>query len=99
MVPKTTSCDLKSSDGNIYLKGLEASKKALQKAPNDLLSHLLLAAAYSRAGRMEEAQTEAAEVLRINPKFSLEYFAKRMTLKNQDDKDRVIEALRKAGLK
>jgi adenylate cyclase len=74
-------------------------KKALQKAPNDLLSHLLLAATYSRAGRMEEAQTEAAEVLRINPKFSLEYFAKRMTLKNQDDKDRVIDTLRKAGLK
>lgn len=24
-VPKTTSCDLKSSDGNIYLKGLEAN--------------------------------------------------------------------------
>lgn len=26
MVPKTTSCDLKSSDGNIYLKGLEANQ-------------------------------------------------------------------------
>jgi len=26
LVPKTTACDLKSSDGNIYLKGLEASQ-------------------------------------------------------------------------
>lgn len=26
MVPKSTSCDLKSSDGNIYLKGLEANQ-------------------------------------------------------------------------
>jgi hypothetical protein len=47
---------------------------------------------------MEEAQTEAAEVLRIDPKFSLKYFAKQMTVKNQGQRDRFIEALRKAGL-
>ena len=27
-------------------------------------------------GREEEARAEAAEVLRINPKFSVDYFAK-----------------------
>ena len=82
-----------------YEEAILTFKKALQKAPNDQLSHLLLAAAYSFAGRLEEAQSEAAEVLRINPKFSLEYFAKTMTLKNKADRERVIDALRKAGLK
>ena len=80
-------------------EAIATCKKAVQKAPNDLLSHLFLAKAYSVAGRMEEAQTEAAEILRINPKFSLEYFAKQLTLKNQADRDRLINALRKAGPK
>jgi hypothetical protein len=49
--------------------------------------------------RNEEARIEAAEVLRINPKFSLEGFAKSVTYKNQEDVERTISALRKAGLK
>jgi adenylate cyclase len=79
-------------------EAIATCKKAVQKAPNDLLSRLFLIRVYSGAGRMEEAQTESTEVLRINPKFSLEYFAKQMTVKNQDQRDRFIEALRKAGL-
>ena len=55
--------------------------------------------AYSLCGREEEARETAAGVIRINPKFSCDYFAKRLTYKNQADKDRFIEALRKAGLK
>ena len=59
-----------------------------------------MAAFYSRAGRDKEARIEAAEVLRINPKFSLEKFAKSVTYKNQEDVERAIIApLRKAGLK
>jgi hypothetical protein len=48
---------------------------------------------------MDEAQAEAEEVLKINPKFSLENFIKTLPHKNKADKDLVIEALRKAGLK
>jgi hypothetical protein len=39
------------------------------------------------------------EVLRINHKFSLEKFAKGARYKNQGDRERLIGALRKAGLK
>jgi adenylate cyclase len=60
---------------------------------------LFLAAAYSLAGQDEKARVEAAEVLRINPKFSLEKFAQSVTYKNQEDKERLISALRQAGLK
>jgi len=38
-------------------------------------------------------------VLRIQPKFSLERLAKTVPYKNKADRDRVIDALRKAGLK
>jgi adenylate cyclase len=74
-------------------------KKALNRAPNDVLTHISLASTYSRAGRMDEAQAEAEEVLKINSKFSLENFVETLPHKNKDDKDLIIEALRKAGLK
>ena len=52
------------------------------------------------ADRQEEARSEAAEVLRQYPEFSLERFAKTFPWKNKDDVERyIIEPLRKAGLK
>ncbi|MGZ3614275.1 MAG: hypothetical protein ACXWMW_09450, partial [Syntrophales bacterium] len=54
--------------------------------------------AYSFLGRDEEAHAEAEEVFRINPKFSLERFLKDLPY-DQSRKDRVGDALRKAGLK
>jgi adenylate cyclase len=74
-------------------------KKAIQRAPDYFYGHLGLAATYSKMGHEEEARTEAAEILRIKPNFSLDFFNKTSALKDQSDKDRVIDALRKAGLK
>jgi adenylate cyclase len=81
-----------------YEDGIAFSKKAIQKAPNDLIAYLGLTYAYSAAGRQEEAQKAAAELLRINPKFFLQSYEKRAAYKNQADTDRMIAALRKAGL-
>jgi len=50
-------------------------------------------------GRLEEARAEAAEVMRIDPKFSLEDFTKRFPWKDQARLDRFFEACRKAGVK
>ena len=50
-------------------------------------------------GREKEARAEAAEILRINPKFSVDYFAKTISNKDQSVSDRAVAALRKAGLK
>ena len=63
------------------------------------MAHLSLAGTYSLLGRDEEACAEAEGVLRMNPKFSLEYFAKTLPFKNQAETDRFVEALRKTGLK
>ena len=82
-----------------YEEAIRWCEKAVREKPDSLFTHLMLAAVYSFSGRDEEARNEAAEVLRINPKFSLDKYAKRVTYKNQDDKERVITALRKAGLK
>jgi adenylate cyclase len=82
-----------------YKEAIETAKEALQHVPNNIFIYLQLAATYSMMGRGEEARAAAAEVLKINPKFSLEQFAKTIYLKNKVDKDRTLEALRKAGLK
>ncbi len=74
-------------------------KRAATREPNNLGAQLALTVAYSLSGRDEEARATAAEVLRINPKFSLEYFSKTLVYKNQADRDRFVESLRKAGLK
>jgi len=51
------------------------------------------------SGRDEEASVQAKEVLRLQPKFSFEGYAKRLRLKNQADRKHLNDALRKAGLK
>ena len=69
----------------------------LNPAPNAVITRIHLVFAYTVAGRMHEA--EAEEVPKINPKCSLENFAGALPHKNKADKNLVIEALRKAGLK
>ncbi|HBH87531.1 MAG TPA: hypothetical protein DDY17_08035 [Syntrophaceae bacterium] len=65
-------------------------KELLQKQPDHFFAHLGLANTYSKMGRMEDARKEAAEVLRINPKFSLERFATRVRFKNPMYKERYL---------
>jgi len=76
-----------------------AFKKALQRAPNNLIAHIGLGATYSLMGREKEARAEAEEILRINPKFSVDYFAKTTPYKDPSEIDKIADALRKAGLK
>jgi TolB-like protein/DNA-binding winged helix-turn-helix (wHTH) protein/Flp pilus assembly protein TadD len=66
---------------------------------NWLPVHLTLAAVYSELGRDAEAHAEMVEVLRLNPKFSLEVHKQRMPIKDPIVLERQIAALRKAGLK
>jgi tetratricopeptide (TPR) repeat protein len=74
-------------------------KKFLTLYPNFLGAHLTLAAVYSELGREAEARAEAAEVLRINPNFSLEIHRQRVPLKDPAVLERHLAALRTAGLK
>ncbi len=50
-------------------------------------------------GREKAARAEAAEVLRVNPKFSLDSLPKMLPYKDQSETEKVANALRKAGLK
>jgi adenylate cyclase len=74
-------------------------KQFLSRYPNILGAHLTLAAVYSELGRAAEARAEAAEVLRLNPQFSLEVHRQREPIKDPALLERQLAALRKAGLK
>jgi adenylate cyclase len=82
-----------------YEEAIAQVKKAIEREPNDILSYSVLASSYSMAGREEEARAAAAEILRINPNFSLENYIKRSPHKDQTVNERYVDAMRKAGLK
>ena len=74
-------------------------QRYLSRYPNRLDVHLALAVVYRELGQAAEAQKEAAEVLRLNPNFSLAVHKQRMPIKDPVVLERHIAALRKAGLK
>jgi tetratricopeptide (TPR) repeat protein len=74
-------------------------RQFVSRYPNILDSHLTLAAVYSELGKAAEARTEAAEVLRLNPHFSLVTYKQREPIKDPAVLERQVAALRKAGLK
>ena len=80
-------------------EALKAYENALKLNPNDIFTHLNIAALYIELGRDEQARAEVREVLRLHPKFSLDYFAKTLTFKDQSFVNRRLELMRKAGLK
>jgi adenylate cyclase len=82
-----------------YEEARVSLQRFLSRYPNILPVHLSLAAVYSELGQTAEAQKEVAEVLRLNPKFSLEVHKQRMPIKDPAVLERHIAALRKAGLK
>lgn len=57
-------------------------QRYLNRYPNSLPAHLALVTVYSDMGQDAEARKEAAEVLRLNPKFSLEVHKERMPIKD-----------------
>jgi adenylate cyclase len=78
---------------------ISANIKAIQLALDNISDHLHLTITYSMMGREKEARAEAAEVLRINPEYSVDSFAENIPYKDQVETDKVVQAMRKAGLK
>ncbi len=82
-----------------YEEAITWCKKAIRQEPNSLLAHMFMTAVYSYSARDEEARVEAAEILRIQPKFSLKKLEKKLTYKRESDREKLLGAFRKAGLK
>ena len=82
-----------------YDEAIVAYNEALDRSSGNWLARVPLTASYIFIDREDEARAEAAEILRLNPKFSLDYLEKRLSFKDQAFTERYVDALRKAGLK
>jgi len=66
--------------------------------PDFLMPYLHLIPCYVNQDQVEAARISAKKVLEIEPSFSLEYYKSTIPMKDQERLDKIISALRKAGL-
>jgi len=77
-----------------YDEAITWCEKAVREAPDSLYARIMMTVVYSWSGQDEKARAEAAEVLRIQPKYTIE----EQRYKRKEDSERFNGALRKAGL-
>ena len=82
-----------------YSQALPFLRECVSRAPNLRAGHGWLAATYAQLGNIEQARAEAAEVLRIEPKYTIEGTQARLSgFKRPEDAEHFFDGLRKAGL-
>jgi adenylate cyclase len=81
-----------------YSEAVPLLRECAARAPELQIAHLWLAAAYAQSGQLAEASAEAAEVLRINPVFTMEKWKCQDVYRHSMDSEHLFEGLRKAGL-
>jgi len=79
-------------------QAIEMLQTGADISPNYQQLRVWLAAAYAASGRLEEAEWEVAEILAINPKFSLESVGIAFPFRDPRYRDRFVADLIKAGL-
>jgi adenylate cyclase len=90
-------------EANYLLKQYHEAQRWLRtatgRAPNHQYGHAFLAATYAQLGQLEDAHAQAAEVLRLNPKYTIGETQKRVSVfKRAEDLEHLVDGLRKAGL-
>jgi adenylate cyclase len=72
--------------------------ECISRQPTLQWPHVTLACAYAQLGQPEEARAEAAEVLQLNPGFTIESSKRILVYKGPKDLEHHIDGMRKAGL-
>jgi adenylate cyclase len=80
-----------------YEKALIEFKKMHRRAPKSPWPHFFLATAYSLLDRKEEAHASAEKCLELMPNISVSFISKTWAINNQDYRELVLDAMRKAG--
>lgn len=79
-------------------KAIEAMNKGNVRDPKYANGRAWLAAVYADLGREEEMRLQAAEVMRLNPKFSVKFHMEDFPFKDREVNERRRALLVKAGL-
>ena len=70
----------------------------IARNPDTDASRMLLAACYGHLGRAEDARAMWADLLKVNPGFSLTQRARVLPYKDPEDFQRIAAGLKRAGL-
>jgi adenylate cyclase len=70
----------------------------IARMPGTDASRMLLVSCYGHLGRAEDARKAWAELLNVNPHFSLQQRARVLPYKDPGDFHKIVEGLAKAGL-
>jgi len=76
----------------------EVLVERIRRFPGTDASRMLLASCYGHLGRLDEARSAWAELLKVNPDFSLAQRARVLPYKQPSDFQRIVDGLAKAGL-
>ena len=79
-------------------ESIEAYSEMVSRDPDHIEGHIGLAGILSESGKIEQARASTAEVLRINPEFSIERHFSSIAYRDQAIIMGFAEELRKAGL-
>jgi adenylate cyclase len=82
-----------------YEPAAQRLQERIARTPGTDSSRMLLASCYGHLGRLNEARAVWAEMLKINPDFSLEQRARVLPYKDPRDFQRIADGLAKAGLR
>jgi adenylate cyclase len=81
-----------------YEAAVEQLRRRIARTPGTDSSRMLLAACYGHLGRLEEARAMWAELMQVNPDFSLAQRERVLPYKDPRDFQRIAEGLAKADL-
>jgi adenylate cyclase len=81
-----------------YEDAVKMCKEVLSRWPTQFYGHVELVMAYMAWGRDDEARAAAQDLLRIDPKFSVQRYGQSLSYKDPALTAQALELMRKAGL-
>ncbi len=80
----------------LYDKAIKVLEEGVSRKKDWAGNHIILAATYAQAGRLDDAERETQEVLLLEPFFEINSYGS--VFRKQKDRAKIVEGLRKAGL-
>jgi TolB-like protein len=81
-----------------YDHALSRFKRMVEQAPKIIFGHILLACTYVELDQLDEAHSAIREALEIAPQYSVKEAARIFAYRYDEDRERILDCLREAGL-
>jgi tetratricopeptide (TPR) repeat protein len=110
MIEKAISLDARSpptwewnmGQSHLILRQYEEAEakflKTIERAPKFTYAYMLLACVYAELNRLSDAHEAIKTAMELMPKFSIKEFTRIWPYRIDDDRNRMLDSLRKAGL-